>query len=138
VSITATPGPGDGVPATAASNEMLAGFIVWLARRRLPVGRRRALHREVERFLRWRTSPGQTRGGATLYLRQLRQAGHSEAELTVAGEAIGRLRAHLTEQRTHHSADHSTHHGTDHGAPPDGVAPTGGRAGPASDIPASG
>jgi hypothetical protein len=82
MSITAPPGPGDDVPASAASNEMLAGFIVWLARRRLRVGRRREPHHEVERFLRWQTGPGQSRGGATVYLQQLRQAGHSEAELT--------------------------------------------------------
>jgi hypothetical protein len=110
VSITATPGPGTGVSAIAASNEVLAGFIVWLARRRLPAGRRRELHGEAERFLRWQTGPGQTRGGARVYLQWLRQAGHSEAELTLAGEAIGRLRAYLTEQRTHH-ADHGTHRG---------------------------
>jgi hypothetical protein len=103
VSITAAGRPGADAPATVR-NQLLAGFIVWLARRPLPAERRRELHREVERFLRWQTSPGQAHCGAAEYPRQLRQAGHNDAELTITGEAIHQLRAHLTEQRAHHRA----------------------------------
>ena len=93
--LTATRGPSDSATGAAKCNEMLAGFIVWLARRRLPVGRRQELHRAVERFLRWPADPCQTPGDVTAYLQHMRQAGHSEAEVKVAGEAISALRVHL-------------------------------------------
>jgi hypothetical protein len=95
--VTAT---GSGRPASGTANptveEVMAGFIVWLTRQDVPVGRRRRYHTHAERFLRWRAGGADhTDDWQGRYLTRLRRHGASDDELRVAQIALALLEHHL-------------------------------------------
>jgi hypothetical protein len=73
------------------ADEMLAGFIVWLARHDLPAVRRQHYHAHAERFLRWQAHGPDAHADRTQsrYLKQLRLGG--DADLGAALTALSLL-----------------------------------------------
>ncbi|MGQ0482040.1 MAG: hypothetical protein ACT4O0_13600 [Pseudonocardia sp.] len=86
-------GGGTGEMSSESTSVVMAGFIVWLASRRVPRAQRYVAHAEIERFLRWcdsapeRTLDGR-RDAAWCYLAELRGGGAGAAELRVTWAAL--------------------------------------------------
>jgi hypothetical protein len=79
-------------PRRAAEIEaVVAGFIGWLGRRRLPAGQRRLYHRAVERFLRWEAGHSSVDQPSWGHYAHLRACGAGEAQLRIAREALALL-----------------------------------------------
>jgi hypothetical protein len=70
---------------------VVAGFVVWLAGRRLPSGQRRLYHRAVERFLRWEAGHSSIDQPSWGHYAHLRACGAGEAQLRIAREALALL-----------------------------------------------
>jgi hypothetical protein len=76
----------------------VAGFIVWLSRRRVPLVQRRRGADEVERFLRWqrdRRESGESRVSEDAYYADLRHRGIGEDQITEVRTVIGMFRHYL-------------------------------------------
>jgi hypothetical protein len=74
-------------------DEIMAGFIVWLARQEVSPGRRCRYRRYAERYLRWQTEhPEQAEDR---YCDELRGYGIAEPEIRIVGASIALLRRYL-------------------------------------------
>jgi hypothetical protein len=76
----------------------MAGFIVWLSRRRAPLVQRRRCVDSVELFLRWQhhqRERGETRCSEDIYYVDMRHAGADDAQITELRTAIGMFRHYL-------------------------------------------
>jgi len=81
------------VPTETRIDEIMAGFIVWLARQDVSAGRRSRYRRYAERYLRWQTQrPEQAEDR---YYDELRGHGIAEAEIRVVSASIALLRRYL-------------------------------------------
>lgn len=84
-------------PSAPSIEATMAGFIVWLARRRAPVVQRRRCIEAVELFLRWQHDQrerGEPRCSEDAYYAELRQAGAGAHESEVRA-AVGMFRHYL-------------------------------------------
>jgi hypothetical protein len=78
--------------------ETMAGFIVWLARRRAPLVQRRRCVDSVELFLRWQhdqCEQGESHCGEDTYYAEMRRAGADDAQVTDVRTAVGMFRHYL-------------------------------------------
>jgi hypothetical protein len=76
----------------------VAGFIVWLARRRAPLVQRRRCVDSVELFLRWQHGQrerAEPRCGEDTYYAQMRHTGADDAQITEVRTAVGMFRHYL-------------------------------------------
>jgi hypothetical protein len=80
-------------PTETPIDEVMAGFIVWLARQDVASGRRSRYRRYAERYLRWQTEhPEQPEDR---YHDELRRHGIADAEIRVVSASIALLRRYL-------------------------------------------
>jgi hypothetical protein len=90
------------------ASTVMAGFIVWLAGRRVPALRRQGVHREVERFLAWQhaefgAETAELRPAVWCYLLRLQRAGEGEPAVL---RAWGALELLLDYAETEHAVTH--------------------------------
>ena len=79
-------------------SQTVAGFIVWLARRRAPLVQRRRSVKSVELFLRWHHDQRERcdpRCGEDAYYADMRLAGADDAQVTEVRTAVGIFRHYL-------------------------------------------